>query len=71
VKTLGGTYYSIKKHHSFKPHLGCPRVLRTDLGTENAVIAYLQPTLRHFHADSLSGINSHHYGKSTADQVHM
>jgi hypothetical protein len=47
---------------------GCPRVLRTDLGTENAVIAYLQPTLRHFHADSLSGINSHRYGKSTANQ---
>ena len=47
--------------------LGCPRVLRTDLGTENSNIAFLQPILRHYHGDSLSGNNSHHYGKSTSN----
>ncbi len=32
---------------------GCPMVLRTDLGTENAQISVFQPVLRHYHTDSL------------------
>ena len=42
--------------------IGCPMVLRTDLGTENTNIAFLQCILRHQHSDSLSGSNSHWYG---------
>ena len=49
--------------------VGCCRVLRTDLGTENSIVAYLQPLLRHGHSDRFSGGNSHHYGKSTSNQV--
>ena len=50
---------------------GCPRLLRTDLGSENSKIAFLQPMLRHYHSDSLSGCNSHCYGKSTSNQVNL
>lgn len=50
-------------------HLGCPTILRTDLGTENSSVAVIQPVLRHYHTDSLAGKNSHWYGKSTANQV--
>lgn len=49
--------------------LGCPRVLRSDLGTENSNVAFIQPLLRNEHSDRLSGINSHCYGKSTSNQV--
>ena len=48
---------------------GCPRLLRTDMGTENSSIAVIQPILRHHHYDSLSKSNSHRYGKSTSNQV--
>ena len=48
---------------------GCPRVLRTDMGSENSLIAVFQPLLRHAHMDGNSGSNSHHYGRSTFNQV--
>ena len=48
---------------------GCPRLLRTDLGTENSVIAVMQPMLRHNSLDNLAGVNSHRYGASTSNQV--
>ena len=48
---------------------GCPQILRTDMGTENATIAVVQPVLRHSGDDSFTVAASHHYGKSTANQV--
>ena len=50
-------------------HSGCPRLLRADRGTENALILFIQPTFRHAHQDSMSGIRSFQYGRSTANQV--
>ena len=40
---------------AFITTLGCPTVLRTDLGTENSNVAFLQPILRHNDSDDLSG----------------
>uniref|UniRef100_A0A1X7UFU3 Integrase core domain-containing protein n=2 Tax=Amphimedon queenslandica TaxID=400682 RepID=A0A1X7UFU3_AMPQE len=51
-----------------KENEGCPQLLRTDKGSENSNLAVIQPILRHFHTDSLSGKNSHRYGKSTTNQ---
>ena len=48
---------------------GCSQILRTDMGTENATIAVVQPVLRHSGDDSFTGGASHRYGKSTANQV--
>ena len=42
--------------------IGCPRFMRTDLGSENSSIAFIQP----FH---LGNSVSHFYGKSTMNQV--
>ena len=47
----------------------CPRLLRTDPGTENSIIVVMQPMLRHNGSDPLSGANSHRYGTSTSNQV--
>ena len=44
-------------------------ILRTDMGTENSNIAFLQPILRHHGVDDFSGSSSHRYGKSTSNQV--
>lgn len=50
-------------------HVGCPRILRTDRGTENTHIAFIQPTFRHSDPDDFAGMNSHRYGRSTSNQV--
>lgn len=50
-------------------HVGCPRILRTDRGTENTHIAFIQPTFRHSDPDDFAGMNSHWYGRSTSNQV--
>ena len=50
--------------------LGCPRLLRIDLGTENCNLALIQPMLRYFHTDDLSRNACHRYGKSTTNQVY-
>ena len=49
--------------------IGCPTILRTDLGTENSTIAVIQPALRHGGDDKYAGENSHRYGKSTSNRV--
>ena len=49
--------------------LGCPRVVRTDPGTENVLLASLQCTLRRDGPDELAGNASHRYGKSVFNQV--
>ena len=43
--------------------------MRTDRGTENSIIAFLQPTLRHTHSDTFAREKSFQYGRSTANQV--
>lgn len=44
-------------------------VLRTDRGTENAIIAFVQPTLRSQHSDVFAAEKSFRYGKSSSNQV--
>ena len=48
---------------------GCPKILRTDPGTENSLVAVIQPALRHTGSDNFAGSNSHRYGKSPSNQV--
>ena len=50
---------------------GCPKILRTDPGTENSIVAVVQPALRHNGSDNFAGSNSHRYGKSPSNQVHI
>ena len=50
---------------------GIPKIVRSDCGTENVGIAFIQPYLRRNHNDSCSGMASFVYGKSTTNQVHM
>ncbi|KAK0134211.1 hypothetical protein N1851_030223 [Merluccius polli] len=47
---------------------GCPRIVRTDLGTENVVVRDIQTYLRHSDADSRSGEQSYIAGASTTNQ---
>ncbi|XP_056621425.1 uncharacterized protein LOC130435120 isoform X2 [Triplophysa dalaica] len=45
-----------------------PKLLRTDCGTENGVMAAIHCTLRSNHQDELAGAASHVYGASTTNQ---
>ena len=47
---------------------GCPRLLRTDCGTENGLMATMQCLLRAGGEDELVGEKSHRYGPSTSNQ---
>ena len=49
--------------------IGAPMLLRTDRGTENSVVAFVQPTLRSQNTDCFAGEYSFHYGRSTSNQV--
>ena len=49
--------------------LGCPTIMRTDAGTENSILAVVQPMLRHYHSDDFSQERSFLYGRSTSNQV--
>ena len=49
--------------------LGVPRILRTDCGTENTNLAFIQPYLRRSHGDCFSGTESFRYGRSVSNQV--
>ena len=44
-------------------------MLRSDLGTENSMLAYFQPFLRRDCSDRLAGTKSFRYGKSVSNQV--
>lgn len=49
--------------------IGCtPRLLRCDMGTENAMLSLLQPYFRYFARDSMAKMRSFMYGKSTSNQ---
>ena len=47
---------------------GCPRLVRTDRGTENVLLATSQCFLRRSGNDSLSGFHAHRYGSSHSNQ---
>lgn len=49
--------------------IGCPKVVRADLGTENASVAKIHIALRTNHSDSLAAAKSFIYGPSTANTV--
>ena len=49
--------------------LGCPKVIRSDYGTENCIVAKLQIAFRMHHNDSLSEEHSYIYGPSTGNTV--
>ena len=46
-------------------------MLRADNGTENSLVAIIQPILRHYHSDNLAGGKSFMYGRSVNNQVHL
>ncbi len=56
-------------HQCKYDYAGCPRLVRTDRGTENVNMAFIQKAFRHRGQDELSGSNSHRYGRSIANQV--
>ena len=51
-----------------KKYNGCPKLLRTDNGTENVIMAAMQAYFRGDGDDDLAGINAHRYGSSPANQ---
>lgn len=48
---------------------GCPALIRIDYGTENEPIGTTHIMFQLQHSDVLSGANSIHYGKSSANVV--
>ena len=46
-------------------------MVRTDFGTENSLLALIQPILRHNHTDAAAGGKSFVYGKSIHNQVYF
>ena len=48
---------------------GAPTIVRADRGTENSVIAFIQPAFRSQQNDSFVGERSFCYLKSTSNQV--
>ena len=54
--------------HCTALHDGCPVLLRTDCGTENGDMAAMQCFFRRNGSDSYSGLKSHKYGSSHANQ---
>lgn len=47
---------------------GCPRVVRSDCGTENVSLAAMQCSFRSSHHDEFSGEKAHRYGSSPSNQ---
>lgn len=47
---------------------GCPKLVRTDMGTENVVVRYIQRYLRRNGEDERAAERSYISGKSTANQ---
>ena len=52
-------------------HTGAPRLLRTECGTENTNLSFIQPYLGRDHTDCLSGMDSFRYGKSVTNQASL
>ena len=49
---------------------GCPRIVRSDYGTENASLSGIQIAFRYHHCDSLRDTKSFIYGPSRSNIVH-
>lgn len=47
---------------------GCPKIVRSDCGTENVNVAAMQCTLRASHQDEFAGEKAHRFGSSPANQ---
>lgn len=62
-KTIAKFYLDTVASHGL-----VPRIVHADRGTENSKISFLQPYLRNSHNDSMAGLKSFMYGKSTANQ---
>lgn len=62
-KMIANYYLDTVASHGF-----VPRIVRADRGTENSSISFLQPFFRNDHSDSMAGVKSFMYGKSTANQ---
>jgi hypothetical protein len=45
-----------------------PRIIRADCGTENTLLSFLQPLLRRSHNDTMAGIKSFMFRRSTSNQ---
>ena len=50
-------------------YTGCPRIIRSDCGTENTSLATAQMALRHEHDDAFSSEKSFRFGSSTTSTV--
>ena len=62
------SYIASMFHDCVKGNNGCPRVLRTDCGTENGSMAAMQCYFRSSGNDDQAGLNAHRYGSSPANQ---
>ena len=62
-RVIGGYYMETVKSFS-----GCPRVVRTDLGTENTRVRDIQGFLRRNGDDGMAGDNAFTQGASTSNQ---
>ena len=75
VEKLAGKFKPIFKqqtnniHCSYYISIGCPRVVRSDYGTENVKLAAVQIAFRLHHCDLRSGERSFLYGPSPANVV--
>jgi hypothetical protein len=47
---------------------GCPRLVRSDCGTENVLVAAMQCYFRASGDDEFAGLNAHKYGSSPSNQ---
>ena len=52
-------------------YLGCPRIIRSDYGTENALLAATYMFLRHNYTDEFKGEKSYRFGSSTTNTVSL
>ena len=50
---------------------GTSSILRADRGTENTIVAFLQPTFRHDGTDHHARNRSFQYGRSSANQANV
>ena len=64
IESVGGmqfyNYYS-SRTNLLLSWSGCPLVVRADRETENSIVAFLQPTLRHADIDSFAGEKGFQY----------
>jgi len=70
VKMIQGTVHNyLEILCAIMCSLGCPSVVRSDRGSENCNVGFLQPFLRRNGEDCFSGEKSFMYGKFTSNQV--